>query len=421
MLWRPVTPVYPRLVQRVPEGLTLEEATEMRKKGRNLIPICKLAKNGVYCDLAKNVREAFEACELVSINCQGLNPSDYRKIGAKLKDLVPCVLISFEQEHILMWRGRDWISSIPEDTDALEREKRPKSDNSANMNRSFEGQVVASTSGSPSLPITELKSWNLSPNTSPLDEEGAEYVRSDGTKEYNLEDHYLESSNKVPFDVCSVTMSGVSEREIPLVYAGDTGDNSRLLSDCCECKTRLDVSVVDPENELGSASDDVENKSDSSSLLPLTGYKVHSLLVDTNQNCQLVSSITPWMEGILLLRKQAIESGSAVLLDDSSIDADIVYQRAVMLSKSAPPGPVFHHQPKKVSVQRHGEEETGDLEVGCTKETPASSRKETIVSGRKVNSTMSTRKEKLKGIRECSLNVVPKGSLGVDELAKLLA
>lgn len=46
---------------------------------------CFAAKNGVYCDLAKNVREAFEACELVSINCQGLNPSDYRKIGAKLK------------------------------------------------------------------------------------------------------------------------------------------------------------------------------------------------------------------------------------------------------------------------------------------------------------------------------------------------
>ena len=42
-------------------------------------------KNGVYCNLAKNVREAFEECELVRINCQGLNKSDYRKIGAKLR------------------------------------------------------------------------------------------------------------------------------------------------------------------------------------------------------------------------------------------------------------------------------------------------------------------------------------------------
>lgn len=320
-----------------------------------------------------------------------------------------------------MWRGRDWLSSLREDRDNPERRKGSESGNAANTNQSFEGQVVASTSGSPSLPITEMNTWNLSPKTSPLGEEDAEFVRSDRTKEDRSEDHYLESSNKVPLDVCSVTTTGISESEIPLVYAGDTGDNFRILSDCRECKTRLDDSVVDPENELGSASDDVENKSDSSSLVPLTGYKVHSLLVDTNQNCQLVSSITPWTEGILLLWKQAIESGSAVLLDDSSIDADIVYQRAVALSKSAPPGPVFQHQPKKVSVRRRGEEETGDLEVGCTKDTPASLRKETVVSGNKVTSTMSTRKEKLKGIREDYLNVVQKGSLGVDELAKLLA
>lgn len=118
MLWKPITPVYPRLIQRVPEGLTLEEANEMRKKGRELTPICKLGKpmylqflffidfivfcisrkliinrfflcvlgkNGVYCDLVRNVREAFEACDIVRINCEGMNGSDYRRIGAKLK------------------------------------------------------------------------------------------------------------------------------------------------------------------------------------------------------------------------------------------------------------------------------------------------------------------------------------------------
>ena len=44
MLWKPMTPVYPRLIQRVPEGLTVEEATEMRKKGRKLMAIHKLGK-----------------------------------------------------------------------------------------------------------------------------------------------------------------------------------------------------------------------------------------------------------------------------------------------------------------------------------------------------------------------------------------
>lgn len=46
---------------------------------------CISGKNGVYCDLVKNVREAFEECELVRINCQGMNGSDFRKIGGKLK------------------------------------------------------------------------------------------------------------------------------------------------------------------------------------------------------------------------------------------------------------------------------------------------------------------------------------------------
>lgn len=56
------------------------------KKGKftiSLVP--ETGKNGVYGNLVKNVREAFEECELVRINCQGMNGSDYRKIGAKLK------------------------------------------------------------------------------------------------------------------------------------------------------------------------------------------------------------------------------------------------------------------------------------------------------------------------------------------------
>lgn len=50
-----------------------------------LIIFLVAGKNGVYFNLANNVREAFEECELVRINCQGLNRSDYRRIGAKLR------------------------------------------------------------------------------------------------------------------------------------------------------------------------------------------------------------------------------------------------------------------------------------------------------------------------------------------------
>lgn len=113
MLWKPAAPVYPKLIQEAPVGLTKVEADKLRNDGKKLLPICKLAKNGIYVDLVQNVRDAFEGSSLVKINCKGLEPSDYKKIGAKLKDLVPCVLMSFDDEQILIWRGNDWKSTTP--------------------------------------------------------------------------------------------------------------------------------------------------------------------------------------------------------------------------------------------------------------------------------------------------------------------
>lgn len=130
MLWKPAAPVYPKLIQEAPEGLTKAETDVLRKKGKSLLPICKLgkstithfgmhywqscrfinwfswgdftsmhlplpeviiifvyvaAKNGVYASLVKDVRDAFEGSPLVKIDCKGMHASDYKKIGAKLK------------------------------------------------------------------------------------------------------------------------------------------------------------------------------------------------------------------------------------------------------------------------------------------------------------------------------------------------
>ncbi|CAL5197264.1 unnamed protein product [Lathyrus oleraceus] len=114
MLWKPAAPVYPKLIQDAPEGLTKAEADELRMKGKSLLPICKLVKNGVYTTLVKDVRDAFEGSHLVKIDCKLLDPSDYKKIGAKLKDLVPCVLLSFDDQQVLIWRGKNWKSMYPE-------------------------------------------------------------------------------------------------------------------------------------------------------------------------------------------------------------------------------------------------------------------------------------------------------------------
>lgn len=58
----------------------------------------------MYINLVKQVREAFEVCELVRLNCKGMNRSDFKKIGAKLQvcylnvcfivlDLLKCLFI----------------------------------------------------------------------------------------------------------------------------------------------------------------------------------------------------------------------------------------------------------------------------------------------------------------------------------------
>lgn len=313
MLWKPITPVYPRLIQRVPEGLTPEEASEMRKKGRQLIPICKLGKNGVYSDLVNNVREAFEACDLVRINCEGMNGSDYRRIGAKLKDLVPCVLISFEHEHILVWRGRDWKSMF-----SLKNEP-----------------------------------------------QGAQYLDTDI-------DTDTDNAN-------SIVIVPSLESSHEDVTEEEHGKNE----------------VINPT--LDDDTDDVES-------VTLDGSE------DETESSSTISETTSdrdCLEGVAALLKQAVHGGLAVVLDDSYLDADIVYAKAVAFAQSAPLGPSFrHHRPKKAVAQIEEAEETDGKEV-------------VIVSERKKGEKTSYRTRK-RDLKENYLDVAPQATLRVDELAKLL-
>ncbi|CAN0824588.1 CRS2-associated factor 1, mitochondrial [Linum grandiflorum] len=115
MLWRPHEPVYPKLIKTTIEGLSIDETKEMRKKGLAVPVLTRLAKNGYYGSLVPMVRDAFIVSELVRVDCQGLERSDYKKIGCKLRDLVPCILVTFEKEQIVVWRGTDY--KPPEDGD----------------------------------------------------------------------------------------------------------------------------------------------------------------------------------------------------------------------------------------------------------------------------------------------------------------
>ncbi|GAB4861852.1 hypothetical protein Ancab_037108 [Ancistrocladus abbreviatus] len=87
MLWRPHEPVYPKLIRTTIDGLSIEETKELRKRGLAVPALTKLARNGYYGSLVAMVRDAFLMEELVRIDCQGLERSDYKKIGVKLRIL----------------------------------------------------------------------------------------------------------------------------------------------------------------------------------------------------------------------------------------------------------------------------------------------------------------------------------------------
>ncbi|GMN46813.1 hypothetical protein TIFTF001_015988 [Ficus carica] len=123
MLWKPYAPIYPKLVKNVADGLTFEETKEFRNRGLNSHPLmilCKLtvfyggldeilffsARNGVYVNVVERVREAFMTEEVVRLDCTHVGTSDCKRIGVKLRDLVPCVPILFKDEQIILWRGK---------------------------------------------------------------------------------------------------------------------------------------------------------------------------------------------------------------------------------------------------------------------------------------------------------------------------
>ncbi|KAJ8441566.1 hypothetical protein Cgig2_026367 [Carnegiea gigantea] len=108
MLWKPHEPVYPKLIRSTIQGLSIEETKAMRKRGLAVPALTKLARNGYYGDLMSMVRDAFLVEELVRIDCSKLDKSDCKKIGVKLRDLVPCILVTFMKEQIVVWRGKDY-------------------------------------------------------------------------------------------------------------------------------------------------------------------------------------------------------------------------------------------------------------------------------------------------------------------------
>lgn len=491
MLWKPVAAVYPRLIERAPGGLTLEEAKALRRRGRSLLPICKLSKNGVYLNLAKDVRDAFEVSDMVRVNCQGLNPSDYKKIGSKLKDLVPCVLLSFENEHILMWRGKDW-KSTEQSTGASE-------DNSGSE-CSISNTVNDTSSIKTTLPSDDeygveclvsapdpIKESILESNctlTKDIDEalgdteamtqylenpselqfsvtkaaagvngeveycHGKLDVRSsevelepiETSKMEVISDEELDSMVTIPAintDIGCVgqgSLYGSQSSDVPVFYkdkdvvnsgltqASEDGDASPNIA-----HDEISFSLIVPTSNSSMKSTESYSAASETSVMdelaesmeeqselwsePVSEKQTDEqesdgMFDDVDVNELVINSTTEIGQqervslDIEVLWKQAIDSGRVLLLDENVLDPDIVHEKAIMFTKSSPPGPYFKRNVSPKKVGKQGKIKTYEGE----RRKPA-------------QSNTNDGREKL----PFSYDDAPRGKLPLDELARLLA
>lgn len=344
-----------------------------------------------------------------------------------MQDLVPCVLLSFANEHILMWRGSDWKSSLPEPEKNLGEDKEPDVENATSVAPSVEGVTVTTSTGSVDDASFELLSTSTLHRSHEVmggegidDSSSMEYIEpSSSTGEVSNEIKTLETEKT------SDVQSPVDYRlEVTPNYSGITIENfgfSGTGLDNIECDgpsmstSRSDT--ITPDVDLGNS----KTKSDSFDADSLANEKPQVTSEVQQDVSEPAMSITASTEVVLSLLQQAVEGGLAIVLDEEDLDADVVYQKTVTFSQSAPPGPVFvrprKNLPKKVLVENSKvqENEKQDTEDLAPREM---ARATSVKLGRGKKASKARRK---KDFGEHLDNVVPQGSLRIDELAKLLA
>lgn len=258
-----------------------------------------------------------------------------------MQDLVPCVLISFEREHILIWRGPHWKSSI-EPAKILK-------------------------------PLEEVKT-DLAP-----------------TSILNSEKHDDNDDD----DVLEKTISPTSSNE-PDISVIDDPSEAEAEAEACSQTTASEIELNDTVKNT-----EAVTKSSSVDLGPSLDF-----------SCT---------EGVMLLRKRAVEKGMAVVLDHDSLDADIVFKEAVAFAKTAPMGPRYPHRSKQLAAEKDEQRRESDesrVKEATVDKTPSQLM---VASRRRDDGRKNSTSRKMEDIKADYLNIVPQGNLRVDELAKLLS
>lgn len=347
---------------------------------------------------------------------------------------MPCVLISFAYEHILVWRGQKWKSSLPKLDNGYKEAKTSNIDDAISIAAPLEDQEVSANTSKISANDTSLETLGSSMSSihSVDVDVGCEDLSSRETVYQSVGTEVDSNMGKTNRIETIVDLTGCSDDEPEpgnaLMTVG-IDDKSETMSSKCGSDAMLDDKGYTYEGLQTNVGSDINAGTVGNTASRVEAHRVENstqdklldvseVVQDLNEPARLSA---PWTEGVLLLRKQAIDNGSAVILDDSSLDDDIIYQRAVAIARSAPPGPVFRHRFRKTAVQKLEEQESGDIKKVEEQETgDLEVMGNTLVSSER-REKKSRNIKRPKDFDELYQDVVPQGSLRVDELAKLLA
>lgn len=309
---------------------------------------------------------------------------------------MPCILLSFEFEHILMWRGSDWKSSLPpleENSFEVTKVQESFSGKESNEKVTHSGNVL--TQIELVSVATSHKNCNLG--------EGQEKF-----KDPIASDTVLNSAKEVPALFHSTGISRTEpSADTPLEY-------SPLKPVCDIMDPSLKCQSIPTNNtENRGLAEKSEHSPDDYNLE--TKGKRNDGIKGTVLNSG--SKVPSCIEGLLCLLEQAIDSGRALVLsEDELVDADLVYEKSVAFTKSIPRSLVFEHTQRKPSARRNGPDNHARIKKHLVENKLPSSHveKKCIANGGSATQTNDHAQEFLS-------DVVPQGTLRVDELAKLLA
>ena len=302
-----------------------------------------------------------------------------------------------------MWRGSDWKSSLPpleENSFEVTKVQESLSGKESNEKVTHSGNVL--TQIELVSVATSHKNCNLG--------EGQEKF-----KDSIASDTVLNSAKEVPALFHS---TGISRTE----PSADTPLEYSPLKPVCD--------IMDPSLKCQSIpTNNTENRglTEKSEHCP-DDYNLETKRKRNDGIKGSGSKVPSYIEGLLCLLEQAIESGRALVLsEDELVDSDLIYEKSVAFTKSIPRRLIFEHTQRKSSARRNGPDNHARIKKHLVENKLSSSHveKKCIANGGSAMQTNDHAQEFLSDVVPQGFfqkkNVVPQGTLRVDELAKLLA